>query len=102
MFTKPEVSRQLQVLTRGPNGGNPTPTRQGRRRGAPRRYPEGQVVPAGTPVRGGLVEAVGVRLFRAQAKCRKAYVEDESAPSDEVRYPLVPRAYWQRDGLDVS
>jgi hypothetical protein len=47
------------------------------------------------------VEAIGARPFRAQAKRREASVVGESARSDEARYPLVPRAYGRRDGLEV-
>jgi hypothetical protein len=49
------------------------------------------------PARGGPVEAVGARPFRAKAKRRKASVVGESASSDEALYPPVPRAYWRRD-----
>jgi hypothetical protein len=48
------------------------------------------------------VEAIGAKLFRAQAKRRKASVAGKSARSDEARSPSVPRAYWRRDGLEVS
>jgi hypothetical protein len=48
------------------------------------------------------MEAIGPRPFRARAKRRKASVAGESARGDEARYPPVPRAYWRRDGLEVS
>lgn len=102
MFMKPEVSSHMQVLTRGPNGGNPTPTRQGRRCGAPHRPRGRQVVSQRASVRGRLVEAIGARPFRTRVKRRKAGVEGELAPSDEAPFPLVPRTYWRRDGLEVS
>ena len=54
------------------------------------------------PVRGGLVEAVGARPFRAQAKRRKAAVMGEVARGTEARYPPVSRLYWRRDGHEVS
>lgn len=88
-----------QVLPRGPDGGNPSPTRQGRCCGAPQRL--GCMLAQG-PARGGLVEAIGARPFRAQAKRREASVVGESAPSDEARYPLLPRAYGRRDGHEIS
>jgi hypothetical protein len=87
-----------RILTRGPNGGNPTPTRQERSHEATwHRGPRGP-----SPARGRLVEAIGARPFRAKAKRREASVVGESARSDEARYPLVPRAYGRRDGLEVS
>ena len=89
----------MQIQSRGPNGGNPTPTRQGRRCGAPQ-LPGAPEAPG--PARGGLVEAIGVRPNRTKAKRREASVAGKSARGDEAPYPLVPRAYGRRDGLKVS
>jgi len=89
----------VQVLTRGPDGGNPTLTRQGRRGGAPSRV---GALPSLHPARGGLVEAIGAKPFRAQAKRRKASVAGESARSDKARFPSESRADWRRDGFEIS
>ena len=55
MHNRPEV----KILNRGPDGGNPTPKRQGPCSGKP-------VLPrrdanAAVPVKGGLVEVIGAR-----------------------------------------
>src|SRR5688500_3708055 len=53
----------VAILTQGPDRGNLTPTRQGRRRGAPRR--PGVFVPL-VPARGRLKEAIGGEPFRVE------------------------------------
>lgn len=66
--------QEVKVQTRGPDRGNPTPRRQGRR---PHTGLE--------PVRGRLVEVIGARPSRARAKRRKAGAAGKSAPSDEAQ-----------------
>jgi hypothetical protein len=81
----------VQVLSWGPSGGNPSPTRQGRRRGSPCQCQRGQVALPGIPVRGGLKEAIGVNLLRTQVKRRKARTGGKPAPSGEAHIQR-PRA----------
>lgn len=73
--------QEVQVQTRGPDGGNPTPRRQGRRSNADRQ-----------PARGRLVEAVGARPCRARAKRREASAPGEPAPSGEARFSSEAQA----------
>jgi hypothetical protein len=78
--------QEVKVHTRGPDGGNSTPKRQGRWPGVPgprrRRSPTGSA-------RGRLVEVIGAWPYRAQAKRRKAAVAGELASSSDARNPLV-------------
>jgi hypothetical protein len=78
--------QEVKVQTRGPDGGNSTPTRQGR-------WPEHRALAVGLrhgePVRGRVVEVIGARPFRAQAKHREASAAGELAPSNEARSPSV-------------
>ena len=83
----------------GPDGGNPTLTRQGHRCGAPRLWRRDANV-AG-PARGCLVEVIGARPDRAKAKRRKATALGEPAPSGEAQYPYEARVYWRRGGREV-
>ena len=89
---------QTQILSWGPNGGNPTPMGQGHRPGAPGLAD----LTAQQPARGCLVEAVGVLPYRMKVKRREASVAGKSACSDKARYPLVPQAYGRRDGSELS
>jgi hypothetical protein len=95
--------QEVKVQTRDPGEGNPTPTRQGRRSGAPgpcrRRSPGG-------PARGGLVEVIGVRPFRAKAKRRKASASGRARRRG--RRPVfagdagVGATGWPRSLLDLT
>jgi len=91
--------QEVKVQTRGPDEGNPTPMWQGRRPGAPGRRDADST--GRDPVRGGLVEAVGVRPFRAKAKRREASAAGEPALSGEARYSSELQAYGRRDGRKV-
>ena len=75
MQDKPEV----RILSRGPDGGNPTPKRQGLCSGKPELLRK--VVHAAMPVKGGPKEVIGAHPFRAQAKRRKASTPGEPAAS---------------------
>ena len=89
---------KTQLLSRGPNGGNPTPKRQGHHPGAP-----GLIdTICRRPARGCLKEAVGAHPSRTKVKRREASVAGKSAFSDEARYPLVPQAYGRRDGSKLT
>jgi hypothetical protein len=60
--------QEVKVQTRGPDAGNPTPKRQGRRSGAPDCR-----VPGGVRSREGMSDGViGALPFRTQVKRRKA------------------------------
>jgi hypothetical protein len=82
MQNRPEV----KILSRGPDGGNPTPKRQGLCSGKPvlLRRDANAVVPA----KEGPKEVIGARPFRAQAKRRKASTPGEPATSGTTQYPL--------------
>jgi|APSaa5957512576_1039674.scaffolds.fasta_scaffold23631_2 hypothetical protein len=91
----------MQVLSGGPDRGNPTPRRQGRgprNDWATRRFERSA---AQVPVRAGLVEAIGVRPFRTKVKRRKASGVGKSVSSDKARYLLEPLVYWRRDGREI-
>src|SRR3989338_1998665 len=71
------MDRRYQIQTWSPDGGNPTPMRQGR-------------VPARIlSVRERLVEVVGGCAFRTQVNHRKAIPADKRVVSREVRNPFV-------------
>ena len=61
---------KVQVLSRDPDRGNPTPKRQGRWSGKPSLSWHAYV--GRRPVKGRLVEAIGGYPFRTQVKRRKA------------------------------
>jgi hypothetical protein len=91
-----------EVLTQSPDRGNLTPTRQGHGPGAPGREVEVRAVFAQrrTPARACLVEVIGARPCRAQAKRRKAPWAGEPASSGEARYLLgahevVATGWWR-------
>ena len=91
-----------QILTWGPDRGNPSLTRQGRGAGAP----AGRITGPhrGTrapPARVRLEEAIGVNRYRTKVKRRKAYVEGELPASGDALYLLVSRGYWRRDRFKV-
>lgn len=88
--------QEVQVQTRGPDGGNPTPMRQGRRSGSPgpRRWRS-----PGGPARGRLVEAVGARPCRAQAKRQEAPAPGEPAAGGEAQCPFVVKFRSMGDGM---
>lgn len=71
-------NQEVKVQTRDPDGGNPTPKRQGR-------WPCSGLQPARQH---RLVEVIGARPFRARAKRREASAAGELAPSSEARFPL--------------
>jgi len=81
--------QEVKVQTRGPDGGNPTPKRQGRRRHRLQ------------PARERLVEAVGARPFRAKAKRRKAAQAGKLASSSEAR-SLSVACGGSGDGMAVK
>lgn len=83
----------------GPDGGNPTPKRQGRCCGAPRlRQADDNV--AG-PAKGCLVEVIGARLDRAKAKRRKADAQGRPASGGEAQYPYDVWMYWRRGSRET-
>src|SRR5262245_36399110 len=91
--------QEVQVQTRDPDGGNPTPRRQGhvwRDAGTTRFVPYTTFT-----VRACLVEVVGARPFRAKAKRRKAAPVGELAASSEARSPYVT-ASGSGDGMVVK
>jgi hypothetical protein len=76
---------EVKILTQSPDEGNLTPRRQGRCSGEPGLLVGGE---GRGPVKGRLVEAVGVQPNRAQTKRRKASQVGEPAPGGEARYSL--------------
>ena len=83
----------------GPDGGNPTPKRQGHCCGAPR--PRQRDANVAEPARGCLVEVIGARLDRAKAKRRKAATLGEPARSGEAQYPYAAWLYWRRGSRET-
>jgi hypothetical protein len=73
---------EVKILSQSPDEGNLTPRRQGRCSGKPGLLARGE---GRGPVKGRLVEAVGVRPNRAKAKRRKATRVGELAPGGEAR-----------------
>lgn len=57
---------------------------------------------AASPVKGGLVEAIGVRPSRTIVKRRKASAAGKSASSDEAQYLSVLLMWWRRDGRKIQ
>jgi len=70
--------QEVQIQTRGPDGGNPPPTRQGR--GAMGKEWR-------RPVRARLVEVIGVRPYQVKTKRREALWRGKPAPSGKARSP---------------
>ena len=99
------INRQeVKVQARGPDGGNPTPKRQGRWLGAPGPTDSGsRGQTERPPVRGRLVEVIGARPYRTKVKRRKAAWVGELADSSEAQYPLVVQVVlatrWSRSLL---
>ena len=76
---------RVQILTRDPDRGNPSPKRQGRWSGKPGLSWHAYV--GRRPAKGRLVEAIGGCPYRTKVKRRKAFRGvGESARSDEARY----------------
>ena len=91
--------QEVKVQTRGPNVGNPTPTRQGLGIGAPvplRRDAKRRGAREGRS--GGSHRCVAVQ---AKAKRRKAAASGKPAPGGEARYTLEVQLYWRHDGHEV-
>ena len=91
--------QEVKIQTRDPDRGNSTPKRQGPCCGLP--WLDGRDANAQRPAKDGLKEVIGAWRFRMKVKCRKAYVTDEPACSDNVQSLSVLRAYWQRDRHEV-
>ena len=93
--------QEVKIQTQGPNGGNLTPKRQGRRPGAYRVHVSRRTVGSCVSARGGLVEVIGACPSRTKVKRRKACAAGEPALSGEARYPPELRMYWRRDVHEV-
>ena len=76
---------EVEVLSRDPDRGNPTLTRQGRGPELTGRSQCGQVWRCGASVRAGLKEAVDASWWRTKVKRRKACVVGKPALSGEAR-----------------
>ncbi len=76
------MDRRYQIQTWSPDGGNPTPMRQGR------------VSARILSVRRRLVEVVGGCVSRTQVNHRKANSADKLVTSGEIRFPFVAEGVW--------
>jgi len=115
--------QEVKVQTWGPDGGNPTPTRQGHESGAPGVVrPIGKeevlkgkridhdatagrhvaIIQEGRPARACLVEVIGVQPSRTNVKRRKALSErGKLAGSSEALFPLA-LGEGSDDGMDAK
>ena len=93
---------EVEVLTWGPDRGNPTSMRQGR---GPEFTGRSQCgwLRCGASVRAGLKEAIDVSWSRTRVKRRKASFGGVSwRVAAKPRFLLVPGAYWRRDRCEIS
>ena len=80
---------EVEVLSRDPDRGNPTLTRQGRGPELTGRSQCGSVVRCGVSVRAGLKEAIGVSWWRTKVKRRKAFLGGRAVPQRRCPVPVV-------------
>ena len=91
--------QEVKIQTRGPNVGNPTPTRQGPGTGKPVLLQrDDKRCEAREGRSGGSHRCATVQ---AKAKRRKAHAPGEPAPSGETRNTFEVHVYWRQDGREV-
>ena len=96
---------EVEVLSRDPDRGNPTLTRQGRGPELTGRSQCGLVERCGVSVRAGLKEAIGVSWWRTKVKRRKAFLGGRAAPQRRCPIPVDAEgvvATRSRRNLSVS
>jgi hypothetical protein len=96
MQNRPEV----KILSRGPDGGNPTPKRQGLCLGKP--GPQRRDANAVAPAKEGPKEVIGAHPFRAQAKRRKASTPGEPASGGTSPISIGGDLGRSDDGMDAK
>jgi len=95
---------EVEVLSRDPDRGNPTLTRQGRGPELTGRLQCGWLR-CGASVRAGLEEAIGVSWWRTKVKRRKAFLGGRAVPQRRCPIPVVAEgvvATRSRRNLSVS
>ena len=90
--------QEVKVQTRGPDEGNPTPRKQGRRSGEPGLC---RGTGLGGPVRGRLVEVVGARRDPNRVKRREASALGRLAPSSESPIFVGNAGVWATGRCEV-
>src|SRR3974390_810608 len=94
---------EVEVLSWGPDRGNPTSTRQGRGSELTGRSQCGLVVGGGASGGGGLGGAIDVSWSRTRVKRRKASFGWVSWPPAAMPCSCRSRgAYWRRDRGEIS
>ena len=96
---------EVEVLSRDPDRGNPTLTRQGRGPELTGRSPVRLVALRGFSVRAGLEEAIGASWSRTRVKRRKASVVGEPSRSGDALFLSLSKgvvATPSRRNLSVS
>src|SRR5437764_9304800 len=79
---------EVEVLSRGPDRGNPTLKRQGRGPELTGRLQCGVAMRCGGSARAGLKEAIGAPWWRATVKCRKAFLGRRAVEQRRCRIPV--------------